>query len=204
VQSIHTSGLSTEQYIAQQAWKSASLDVCPFHPDSGCRPTGHGSYGRAEPAGCRVARFLCSLTRQTISLLPDCLAAGAKGALAAIEEAADAVERRTGSLEELAAGMRPMAENDPDTDHIAGTVKWLRRRQRWVEVALAVAQQLLPEKLAGCKPTLAAFRAALGVKQAQVLVTLRQLLAARLAQVPIPVGFARPTLRPHGMGPAPP
>ena len=59
VQSIHTSGLSTEQYIAQQAWKSASLDVCPFHPDSGCRPTGHGSYGRAEPAGCRSQGGAC-------------------------------------------------------------------------------------------------------------------------------------------------
>lgn len=204
MQSIHTSGLSTEQYIAQQAWKSASLDACPFHPDSGCRPTGHGSYERAEPAGCRVARFLCSLTGRTISLLPDCLAAGAKGALDAIEDAVDSVERRTGSLEELAVGMRPVAENDPDADHIVGTVKWLRRRQRWVVVALAVAQQLLPEKLAGCELTLAAFRAALGGKRVHVLVTLRRLLAARLAEVPVPIGFSRPTARPHGMGPAPP
>ena len=163
---------------------------------------GHGSYGRAEPAGARIARVLCSLTGKTISLLPDFLAAGAKGPLQAVEDAGDAVERHTGSLEQLAAGMRPMAEDDPDTDHVGGTVKWLRRRQCWVAAALAVAQQLLPEKLAGCEPTLAAFRAALGVTR--VLVTLRQLLAARLAEVPAPVGLARRRARPHGMGPDPP
>ena len=114
----------------------------------------------------------------------------------------DAVERHTGSLEQLAAGMRPMADDDPDSDHVGGTVKWLRRRQCWVAAVLVVAQQLLPEELGGCEPTLAACRAALGVTQ--VLVTLRQLLAARLAEVPSPVGFARPRIRPQGMGPDPP
>ena len=202
MQSIRVYGLSTEEYVSQRAWESASLDVCPYHLDGGCQLLRHGTYGRAEPPDCRIARLLCSLTRKTISLLPDCLAAGAKGALQAIEDVVDAVERRAGSLEQHAAGMRPMAEDDPDTDHVVGTVKWLRRRQRWVVVALVVAQQLLPERLAGCKPTLAAFRAALGV--AQVLVTLRQLLAARLDEVPTPVGFARPGACPHGMGPDPP
>ena len=202
MQSIQANGLSTEEYISQRAWKSASLDVCPYHPEGGCRLIGHGSYGRIEPADCRIARFLCSLRRQTVSVLPECLAAGAKGALQAIEDAVDAVERRAGSFEQHAAGMRPMGEDNPDTDHVVGTVKWLRRRQRRVVMVLAVAQQLLPEDLALCEPTLAAFRAALGVTQ--VLVTLRQLLAARLGEVPTPVGFARSTARPQGMGPDPP
>lgn len=202
MQSIHAYGLSAEEYVSQRAWESASLDVCPYHLDGGCRLIRHGTYERTEPPGARIARLLCSLTRKTISLLPDCLAAAAKGSLQAIEDAADEVERHSGSLEQLAAGLRPMAENDPDTDHVGGMVKWLRRRQCWVGAALAVAQQLIPERLAGCEPTLAAFRAALGVTQ--VLVTLRQLLAARLAEVPAPVGLARPTARPHGMGPDPP
>ena len=202
MQSIHAYGLSTEEYVAQRAWESASLEVCPIHPDGECRLIRHGSYGRAEPPGARVARWLCSLTGITISLLPDCLAAGAKGPLQAIEDAADAVERHTESLEQLAADMRPMAEDDPDTDHVAGTVKWLRRRQCWVGAVLVVAQQLLPEKLAGCDPTLAAFRAALGVTQ--VLMTLRRLLAARLTEVPTPIGLARSMARPHRMGPDPP
>jgi hypothetical protein len=202
VQSIQDNGLSTEEYVALRAWESARLNVCPYHPGGECQLTRHGSYGRAEPAGARVARFLCSLTGKTISLLPVCLATGVKGPLEAIEDAADAVERHTGSLEQLAEEQRPMADDDPDTVRVAGAVKWLRRRQRWVAAALVVAQQLLPGKLAGRDPTLAAFRAALGVTQ--VLVTLRRLLAARLAEVPAPVGLARRRARPHGMGPDPP
>jgi len=202
VQSIHAYGLSTEEYVAQRAWESASLKVCPYHPGGECQLTRHGSYGRAEPPDARIARFLCSLTRKTISLLPDCLAAGAKGPLQAIEDAVDAVERHTGSLEQFAEAQRPMADDDPDTVRVAGAVKWLRRRQRWVAAALVVAKQLLPGKLAGCEPTLAAFRAALGVTQ--VLMTLRQLLAARLAEVPAPVGLARPRSRPHKAGADPP
>jgi hypothetical protein len=202
VQSIHACGLSTEEYVAQRAWESASLDVCPYHLDGGCRLLRHGTYGRAEPPDARVARFLCSLTGKTISLLPDCLAAGVKGPLQAIEDAADAVERHTGSLEQLAEEQRPMADDDPDTVRVAGAVKWLRRRQHWVAAALVVAKQLLPGKLARCDPTLGAFRAALGVTQ--VLVTLRRLLAARLAEVPAPVGLARRRARPHKAGADPP
>lgn len=202
MQSIYPCGLSTEEYLSQCAWESASLDVCPYHPSGGCRLIRHGTYGRADPPGTRIARFLCSVTRRTISLLPDFLAVGVQGPLQAIEDAADEVEHRLGSIEQAAAERRPMADDDPDTDHVAGAVKWLRRRQCWVAAALVLAQHLLPAKLAGCEPTLGAFRRALGVTQ--VLATLRQLLAARLSEVPAPVGLARPRARPHGTGPDPP
>lgn len=150
-----------------------------------------------EPAGVRVARLLCAASGRTISLLPECLAAGVKGSLEAIEDTVDAANRRVGSLAQHGAELRPVAESALDADHVAGAVKWVRRRLGFVEAALCVARHLLPEKLAGCPLTLNAFRAALGVTR--VLVALRRLLAARLAEVPRPVG-----LTPHELGPDPP
>jgi len=95
---------------------------------------------------------------------------------------------------------------DPNRDPVGGMVKWLRCRSRWVTAALLVAQALLPERLAGCKPTLAAFRAALGTEH--VLVALREALAARLVEVPPPLGLEpRATPRkevPHRAGRDPP
>ena len=198
MQSIRSFGLSAGEYVSQRAWESASLEICPYHPDGSCRLVRHGSYGRTEPPRARIARFLCLLVRRTISLLPDFLAGGFKGTLQEIEDSADEVERRgETSLEELSAVMRPMAESDPDKDHADGMVKWLRRRRRWVTVALTVALGLMPEKLAGREPTLADFRAALGVKQ--VLVALREALAGRLAEVPAPLGLEpRPSSRKKG------
>jgi hypothetical protein len=205
VQSIRVFGLSTEQYKSQRSWETASLEVCPFAAAGGCelgwdlgggscRLRRHGSY---ERSGGGIARFLCMSAHRTISLLPDFMAAGATGSLQGIEDAADRVERHVGSLEQLAEEQRPMADDDPDTVRVAGAVKWLRRRRSWVAAVLVVARQLLPERLAGCVLTLAAFRAALGVTQ--VLVTLRQLLAARLGDVPAPIGLkAGPTPRNKG------
>lgn len=133
----------------------------------------------------------------TFSLLPDCFASRVKGRLRDIEVAADAAERRGASLEDLAAHLRPAGEGDPDGDHVAGTLKWLRRRRRWVTSALTVALGLLPDRLAGRAPTLADFRAALGVEY--VLEALRPLLAERLAKLPPPLGFGpRPNARKEG------
>lgn len=212
VQSIRDFGLSAEEYVSQRAWESASLEVCPFSAEGGCRLgwnrgggcrlNRHGSYGRD---GARVARFLCLSARRTISLLPAWMAARVAGALQSIEDAADAVERRTGSLEKLAGEMRPMG-TDPGKDRVGGMTKWLRCRSRWVTAALLVAQTLMPENFAGCQPTLAAFRAAFGTEH--VLVALREALAARLREVPVPLGLKPgPSPRkqgPHGTGPDPP
>jgi hypothetical protein len=129
------------------------------------------------------------------------------GTLRGIEKAADAVEGRTGSLEELAAGMRPMG-SDPDREHAWGMVKWLQRRRRWVTTALVAAMALMPEKLEGREPTLKDFREALQVEW--VLEALREQLGAQLAQVPAPLGLgseredAAGLRSPQSTGPDPP
>jgi hypothetical protein len=187
VQFRHACQLTAEEYRSQRFWELARLESCPLHPKGGCGFSRHGSYGRVEPPGTRIARFRCLLARVTFSLLPDCFASRVKGRLIDIEQIADQVERQDGTLEELAVRMRPVAQSDPDGDHVAGTLKWMRRRRRWVTAALTIALGLLPEKLAGRQPTLADFRAALGVEQ--VLLALRELLAPHLAQLPPPLGF---------------
>jgi hypothetical protein len=146
----------------------------------------------------------------TFSLLPDCFASRVKGQLIDIEKAADQAEHHEGSLVDLAVRLRPTANEHQDADHVDGLLKWIRRRRRWVIAALTTAIGLLPEKFAGRQPTLADFRAALGVEQ--VLVTLRGLLAAHLRHLPPPLGFgprskpreraARPLQ--HEAGQAPP
>ena len=205
MQSIRDFGLTAEEYVSQRAWESASLEVCPYAAEGGCqlgwrrggdcRLQRHGSYGRAD--GARIARLLCLSARRTISLLPDWMAARVRGTLQSIEDAADAVGRRTGSLEKLAGDMRPMGA-DPDRDRVGGMVKWLRFRSHWVTAALLIAQTLLPERLGGCKPTLAAFRAALDTEH--VLVALRAALATRLLEVPPPLGL-KPGPSPRKQGP---
>jgi hypothetical protein len=189
VQSLDKAGLSAGQYISQAAWETARFRVedCPANPGEGCRVVGYGSYARAEPPGMRVARVQCVSTLAIISLLPDCLAAGVTGTLEEIEAAAEPVEEKgERSLEALAAEERPVAESDPDGDHVEGAVKWLRRRRDWVRAALCVAVTVLPQ-LAGCKPTLAECRAALGVES--VLMAVRSDLGLALCDVPLPVGL---------------
>lgn len=135
----------------------------------------------------RVARVRCVRTLAVISLLPDCMAAGVSGTLAEIEDAAAEVESRGKvSMETLAVARRPVAESDPDGDHVAGAVKWLRRRRGWVAAVLCVAVTSLPQ-LVGCRPTVAECRAALGVES--VLVALRAELGTALRDVPPPVGL---------------
>jgi hypothetical protein len=59
--------LTSEQYISQQAWQQATLERCPLHPEGSCGVRGHGSYGRKEPEGLRIARFYCRRGQTTIS-----------------------------------------------------------------------------------------------------------------------------------------
>lgn len=199
--------LTAEQYVSQQAWRSASLPPCPMHPEGGCGFCWHTPYERKSTPGAKVARGYCRVGRFTVSLLPDCLASRLPSTLLEVEKAVDSIETHLGSLEELAATLRPAG--GADDDHVAGTLRWLRRRKP-VLAALVVIASVMPEKLAGHPPTLAGFRAALGVSE--VLVALREVAEAHLAALPAPLGLAPgPTPRKQeapriqqGAGPDPP
>ena len=94
----------------------------------------HTAYARVEPAGMLIARWYCEEGHTTFSLLPDCLALRLSSTLAAVEEVALAVERRAGSMEALAAELRPDIE-------MQGAVRWVRRR-----VVAAVVAQRAPRR----------------------------------------------------------
>ena len=172
-----------DQYVAEAAWLGAKLDECPFHPEDGCGLRGHGSYGRAAPAGVRIARLFCPKAGVTISLLPRFLAARLPGTLDEVEAVVDEVERAA-SVPAAAEALRPA--DDPDAVTSTTAMRWVRRRLRAVRAALVAAVTLLPD-LAGCAPTLEAVRQALGV--ARVLVDLRQRAAVHLRSLRPPLGF---------------
>jgi hypothetical protein len=198
--------LTSEQYVTQQAWCTATLERCPLHPEGGCGLGAHGSYPRVRPAGIRVARMLCPKAGVTISLLPDFLASRLSGTLAEVEqivESAEAAETREAAVEVV----RPAAAIDAVT--LPSALRWLRRRLVAVHAALVAAVTLVPA-LAECRPTLGAVRERLGVSGA--LVALRSVAATHLVAMPAPVGFrARGRARrapreptPHETGPDPP
>lgn len=174
-----TCELTSEEYVRQQGWRKASLAGCPLHPGGGCGLQRHGTYARVEPPGVRVARWYCRQGRTTISLLPDCLASHLSGSLAEVEAAVDATEGAT-SVESAAESVRQDIE-------LPGAVRWTRRRLRYVRRLLTTLIGLMPQRFAGCQPTLASFREALG--SSAVLVTLRAVAADHLAHVAVPVGF---------------
>ena len=70
----HDCQLTSEEYVKQEAWKSASLQRCPKHPAGGCGFARHTAYARVEPPGMHIARWYCPEAHVTFSLLPDCLA----------------------------------------------------------------------------------------------------------------------------------
>lgn len=174
--------LTSEQYVTQQGWRTATLERCPLHPEGGCGLGGHGSYRRVRPAGMRVARLRCPRARVTISLLPDFLAARLPGTLAEVERAVEAAEgaRR----EEAVSQLRPADEEGAVT--LPSALRWLRRRLVPVRAALRALVTLLRE-LVGCAPTLAAVRERLGVGEA--LVALRRLGGEVLPALAAPLGF---------------
>lgn len=120
----------------------------------------------------------------TFSLLPDCLASRLSSTLAEVEEAVEQVESREGSMALLAAQLRP---SEQDRDRVQGAERFLRRRCRGIYAALVTIVGLLPDRFAGCPPTLEGFRAALGVEH--VLGALRTLVADHLRELPPPLGF---------------
>lgn len=198
--------LTSEQYVTQQAWRTATLERCPLHPEGGCGLGGHGSYPRVRPRGIRVARLLCPKAGVTISLLPDFLAARLSGTLGEVEHIVEAAEQAT-SQEAAAGQLRPAEEAGAVT--LPSALRWLRRRLVPVRAALLAAVTLLPE-LFGCAPTVTAVRKRLGVPE--VLVALRSHTAGPLPALCAPVGCcarARSTKQarapaPHEVGPDPP
>jgi hypothetical protein len=166
------------------------LERCPFHPEGGCGLARHGTYVRVSPAGCLIARYRCPPARTTISLLPDFLCARLTGTLAEVEAVVAAADAAP-TQEAVSEALRPDIE-------LPGALRWLRRRTRLVHAGLAAAIGLLPELLAGCKPTVSSVRSALGAEV--VLVRLRFELAPHLGALPPPLGFGP---RPAGRRPSP-
>jgi hypothetical protein len=199
--------LASEEYIRRKGWLYASLESCPLHPKGDCGFRKLGFYNRVEPAGLRVARWHCPKSQRTFSLLPDFAAARVSSSLAEIERLVDRFEECR--LEQVANNEAAAANVHPDVEY-ASAVRWVNQRRRWVRAALAIVIGLLPEVLAGCEPSLASVRLALGAPLA--LVRLREIAAAHLDRIPAPLGFGplprarNVSLRrpPHCPGPAPP
>jgi hypothetical protein len=203
VQLRFETGLTSEEYVKQKAWQSASLERCPSHPAGDCGFARHTPYPRVEPPGTFIARWYCPESHTTFSLLPDCLASRLSSTLREVEEVAAAVEGADESVERAAQRLRP----DIGTQ---GAVRWVRRRVMAAALALVAVKGLRPDVLAGTEPTFESFRAVLGVEH--VLPALRALTGAQLHSLPAPVGFgprhgggdARPHRFQHGTGADPP
>jgi hypothetical protein len=185
VQVQFTFGLTSEEYVKQKAWCSASLSCCPFHPKGGCGFARHGTYARVSPQGCLIARWYCRQAHTTVSLLPDFLCSRIEGTLCEVEAVVAAVEAAP-SQEAASEAIRPGIE-------LPGALRWLRRRVRLVHAGLAAAIGLLPVLFAGCKPTVASFRSVIGAESA--LLYLRGAAASHLAALPPPLGFGPRPLR---------
>jgi hypothetical protein len=204
VQLRFTTGLTSEEYVTRQAWRDATLERCPLHPQGSCGFARHGTYERVEPAGAKIARWYCREGHCTFSLLPDCLAARFTGSLAAFEEAVACVEQSPEGLERTAGRLRP------ELTDLFAAVRWLRRRRALLEHIFLLLRGLLPELFAECLPQVEVFRSRLGCDCA--LVRLRAIAAPWLAVLPPPLGFgprperrsASQTPRQHSTGPDPP
>ena len=186
--------VTLEQYVAQEAWLTASLEHCPEHPSGGCGFASHGTYRRKWPIPCEVARWYCPTGGVTYSLLPDCLAARMTGTLEQAQQAAVAVDDGV-PLQQAADRLRPPDE-DPNAIEPASAVQWMKRRHAAVLAGLLAVAGLMPE-FAATPATVDAFTGRLGT--AMVLIALRKVAAAHLQQVPAPIGF-RSRSAPAGSG----
>lgn len=192
VQLRFATNLTSEQYVSQQAWRRASLDLCPLHPEGGCGFKRHGSYSRCEPVGARVARWYCRAGRTTFSLLPDCLAAKLPGTLAELEQVL-AVLAQAPSLEAAADQLRPDIE-------LPGRLRWVRRRKRLLHSALVTLIALLPEVFGHCEPTLSSMVDHVGSETGAGLMVLRVMARQLLHRLPPPLGFGARVARGEGVG----
>lgn len=180
VQLRYPSGLTSDDYISQEAWREATLECCPLHPQGGCSFRRHTPYERKVPPGARVARWYCREGHCTFSLLPDCLAARLSGTLVALE-AVVALAEKAPSLE--------AAANDARTDDVGlvGAMRWTRRRREQVHANLLTLKGLMPERFVDCAPSVAELRRHLGTDNA--LMVLRNIGAVHLHALPAPLGF---------------
>lgn len=176
--------LSCHEYVAERAWRDASLERCPLHPNGGCSFARHGTYARADPPGTRVPRWYCPQGHHTFSLLADCLASRLPGSLSDLERVVVEVEQAS-SLEAAADGLRT------DDISLPAAIRWTRRRVRPVHATLCILFDLIPARLDGCQPTVIALRQWLGVEWA--LPYVREMAADYLSALPSPVGFASPS-----------
>jgi hypothetical protein len=180
VQLRDPSPLTSEAYVAQQAWRHARLTQCPRHSAGGCGFVRHGTYARRSPPGMRIARHYCPTAQETFSLLPDCLASRFPGTLDALEAVVAQVDVAR-SIEAAADALRP------DTV-LPSAVRWVRRRLTLVRTTLLAVVTLVPD-LCGDVAAVAAVRQRLETSHA--LVTLRQRATSLLPSLPRPLGFAR-------------
>lgn len=190
VQLRFRTGLTSEDYVKQKAWLSASLERCPLHPAGGCSFARHTAYSRVEPPGAYIARWYCPEGQKTFSLLPDCLASRLSSTLAEVEVVAAEVETSGDPLERVAARLRPDVGQQ-------GAVRWVRRRVLAAAVALLAVKGLRPDVLAGAQPTIESVRAALGATHA--LPALRELAGTQVSSIPAYVGLG-PRPRRHESG----
>lgn len=175
-----TTGLTSEEYVKQKTWQTASLARCPNHPRGGCGFARHTPYPRVEPPGAFIARWYCPDSHTTFSLLPDCLASRLSSTLAEVEVVVTTVETSSRALEVVATKLRPDIGQQ-------GAVRWLRRRVLAASIALLAVKGLRPELLAGAQPTLTSFRATLDVEH--VLPALRELAGEQVLSIPAYVGL---------------
>jgi len=174
-------GLTSKEYVSQEAWQSARLDRCPRHPSGGCSFRNVGTYARLDPPGTRIPRWYCPEGQQSFSLLADCFAARFPGTLHDFEHVVDEIEQ-VGAVETAAHMVRGHDVELP------GAIRWTRRRLNVVHATLVTLIGLMPERFEGCQPTLASFRQTLSVEI--VLPALREIAADHLQALPPPVGFA--------------
>lgn len=170
--------LSADEYVRQQAWKSAALDQCPIHSKGGCGFARHGTYSRQTPAGTKIARWYCPEGHSTFSLLPDCLSSRLPGSLIDVETAINEVENAP-SQEAAVFELRIDVG-------LTGVLRWIRRRLFLIHTTLRLLTKLVPA-FKDCRPGVSSFKAALGVEY--VLPALRMSAGPYLYVLPPPVGF---------------
>jgi hypothetical protein len=176
--------LASEDYISRRGWEQASISHCPLHRRGGCGLRRCGSYERKQPLGLRIFRWYCPKARCTFSLIPDFAASHLGGTLLELEGAVmhfDAERERGSSVALAARAVRPDIEPE-------SALRWINRRRRWVDVAVALLTGVCPELSACGVHDLRTLRVALGVDC--VLVHARHLAAAQLPHAPSPLGFA--------------
>jgi hypothetical protein len=175
--------VTSEEYANQQAWRDAMLECCPLHPEGGCTIRRHGSYGRKQPAGVRIARYYCRRGQTTFSLLPDFAAARLSAELSEVEHAVDVTEVAP-TLTSAARDLRPELRDE------RSAVRWLRRWVQAVRSALTALVTSVPE-LFGTAARLDAVRERLGLQGSGVLCRLRAVGESMLQRLRSPLGFCR-------------